>query len=227
MTSIDDLIRLCPPPASPPAVDWPAVESSLDRRLPTDYKQLATVYGPGSFCHFIRVHHPLSGLTGPAVADLQQQLQRDRDRNRSNFPVPHDPRLLVVAGVTDNGDQLFWIADPEDEPDNWCIAVNDRDGREWFTFEGTLTDFLVSVLSGETAVPQFPEGLLRGSMDFVPSAPRTSTPSPSSVPLPVDTNVIREWAWANGYDDLPPRGRVPAAIIDAWREANRDGEGGR
>jgi hypothetical protein len=221
VTSIDDLTRLCPPPADPPAVDWPAVESALHRKLPADYKRLATVYGPGSFCHFIHVHHPLSRLTAPWVAALQQQLQRDRDRNRPNFPVPYDPRLLVVVGVTDNGDYLFWITDPETEPDSWRIAVQDRDGREWFTFEGTLTGFLVSVLSGETAVPQFPESLLQGATDFVPSALRTPTPPPSPAPLPIDTNVIREWAWANGYDDLPPRGRVPAAIIDAWQRATR------
>ncbi|MGW6905840.1 Lsr2 family DNA-binding protein [Streptomyces sp. NPDC054940] len=217
MSGIDDLTCLCPPPADPPTVDWPAVESALGRRLPTDYKRLATVYGPGGFCRFIHVHHPLSGLTEARVAALQQQLQRDRDRNWSNFPVPYDPRLLVVVGVTDNGDHLFWIADPESEPDSWHIAVQDRDGREWFTFEGTLTDFLVSVLGGETAVPQFPEDLLRGGTDFVPSEPRTQAPPPTLVPLRIDTNAVREWAWANGYEDLPPRGRVPAAIIDAWR----------
>lgn len=223
MTSINDLIRLCPPPADPPAVDWPAVESALGRRLPADYKQLATVYGPGSFCHFIHVHHPLSGLTAPSVAAFQQQLQRDRDRNQPHFPVPYDPRHLVVAGVTDNGDHLFWITDPETDPDNWHIAVQDRDGREWFTFEGTLTGFLVSALSGEIAVPQFPESLRQGATDFVASAPRTPTPLPGPAPLPIDTNVIREWAWANGYADLPPRGRVPAAIIDAWKRATQGG----
>jgi hypothetical protein len=220
VTSIDDLSRLCPPPADPPAVDWPAVESTLGRRLPTDYKRLATVYGPGSFCRFLHIHHPLSGMTETAVTTLQEQLQRDRDRNRPYLSVPYAPQHLVVVGVTDNGDHLFWITDPETEPDNWRIAVNDRDGREWFTFQGTLTEFLVSVLSGETAVPQFPEGLLQGTTDFTPSAPRTTTTPPRPAPPLPDTNVIREWAWANGYDDLPPRGRVPAAIIDAWKDAH-------
>ncbi|AKJ15726.1 hypothetical protein ABB07_38465 [Streptomyces incarnatus] len=174
-----------------------------------------------AFAGFIRIFHPHGvtewvDLTGPAPTSMREQLQSDKAAGR---PVPHDPRSLFTMGVTDNGEHLFWITDPEDDPDAWPIAVNEARGPQWFTFNGTLTQFLVSVLSGETDVPQFPNSLRQAATAFIPSGPRITTPTPSATPLPTDTNVIREWARANGYD-LPPRGRVPAAIIDAWIQAN-------
>ncbi|WP_406120342.1 SMI1/KNR4 family protein [Streptomyces canus] len=128
MSSIDDLIRLCPPPAVPPAVDWTAAEDTLGRPLPRDYKELAATYGPGSFCNFLHVYHPSGSLTGPLAASLQEQLQRDRDQG--TFPVPHAPRHLLTAGVTDNGNYLFWITEPESEPDAWRIAINEARGHD-------------------------------------------------------------------------------------------------
>ncbi|MER6031017.1 histone-like nucleoid-structuring protein Lsr2 [Streptomyces sp. NPDC001851] len=222
MTSIDRLTRLCPPPADPPPVDWDAVEATLGFRLPEDYKQLAATYGPGAFAGFIRIFHPHGitewvNLTGSVPTTMQEQLQRDRAAGR---PVPYAPRSLFAMGVTDNGENLFWITEPRDDPDPWHLTVNEARGPGWYTFNGALTEFLASVLSGETDVPQFPVTLRQAATAFVPSAPHASAPpSPGSTPLPPDTNVIREWARANGYD-LPPRGRVPAAIIDAWTEAN-------
>ncbi|MFD0151147.1 histone-like nucleoid-structuring protein Lsr2 [Streptomyces sp. NPDC127132] len=57
-----------------------------------------------------------------------------------------------------------------------------------------------------------------------PSPPTTPTPTPiDTAPQPpthttADTNDIRAWARANGYD-VPDRGRMPVAILDAWRKA--------
>ncbi|MGW0423256.1 Lsr2 family DNA-binding protein [Streptomyces sp. NPDC003015] len=34
----------------------------------------------------------------------------------------------------------------------------------------------------------------------------------------VDTNAIREWARVSGHE-VPDRGRVPAALRDAWERA--------
>ncbi|MEU2931063.1 histone-like nucleoid-structuring protein Lsr2 [Streptomyces sp. NPDC007251] len=221
MTSIDQLTRLCPPPADPPPVDWNAVEATLGFRLPQDYKQLAALYGPGAFAGFIRVFHPRGvtewvNLTGPVPTAMREQLQSDQ---AAGLPVPHDPQSLFAMAVTDNGDHLFWIMEPGDDPDAWHIAVNEARGPQWSTFEGNLTELLVSVLNGETDIPQFPNGLRHAATTFIPSAPGVSATSPMATPAPTDTNIIREWARANGYD-LPPRGRVPAAIIDAWIQAN-------
>ena len=84
MTSFDDLVRLCPPPADPPRVDWNAVEGTLAIRLPEDYKQLAAAFGPGAFCNFMRVHHPHGATMGLShrldAATVRAQLEQDRNR---------------------------------------------------------------------------------------------------------------------------------------------------
>nr|WP_284060183.1 histone-like nucleoid-structuring protein Lsr2 [Streptomyces sp. AS02] len=194
-------------------------------RLPTDYKELATAYGPGRFADYIHLYHPHGhtqyvDLTGPMPTVIRAQLQKDYEQGTHPVPVP--PQHLFAMGVTENGEYLFWITSPSEDPDRWRIAVNEARGPRWFTFDGSLTDFLVAVLNGTTAVPQFPKDLLRPEPSFTPADPRARA-SPLS-PLPVTTSVrsdtIREWARANGYD-VPFRGRIPAAVRDAWEQATR------
>jgi hypothetical protein len=222
VSSIDDLTRLCAPPDAPPEANWSAAEeSALGRSLPRDYKELAATYGPGSFCDFIHVYHPSGSLTGPLAVSVQEQLQRDWDQG--TFPVPYDPRHLLVAGVTDNGNYLFWITEPESEPDAWRIAINEARGPEWYTFNGTLTEFLTAVLNGELDVPLFPKDVLYGGATFTPSRRDSGTPLSVPVGRSFDTNSIREWARANGYE-VPFRGRIPAAVRDAWERATQGGE---
>lgn len=224
MTGLDNLTQLCPPPATPPAVDWPAVETTLGLRLPDDYKHLASTYGPGAFCDFLRIYHPhaptpWANLTGPMPAALRDQFTQDRDQDR--FPVPHDPQALFAIGVTDNGNHLFWITTPHNAPDAWRITVNQPRGHDWYTFDGTLTDFLTAVLSRQVQVPVFPDDLLDGGVSFTP-APAQTAPAPASPPSSgrrIDSQAVRAWARANGYD-LPDRGRIPATILQAWEEAH-------
>ncbi|MGW2326516.1 Lsr2 family DNA-binding protein [Streptomyces sp. NPDC001700] len=224
MNAIDALVQVCPPPDDPPpGVDWASVEEGLGMRLPADYKRLADAYGPGTFADFIHIFHPHGpteyvDLTGPEPARARAQLQVDYDGG--THPVPYEPRHLFNMGGTDNGEDLFWITDPHGAPDTWRIAVNEARGPEWFTFDGTLSAFLASVLGGETAVPQFPGGLLSHSTDFVPYGPTLWVPPPQRPARPpVDTESIREWGRAHGYD-VPPRGRVPLVVREAWERAH-------
>nr|WP_202478366.1 histone-like nucleoid-structuring protein Lsr2 [Streptomyces sp. SID5470] len=186
--------------------------------MPRDYKELSAAYGPGSFCNFLHVYHPSGSLTGPLAASVQEQLQRDRDQG--TFPVPYDPRHLLVAGVTDNGNYLFWITEPESDPDHWRIAINEARGHDWYTYDGTLTDLLTAFLSGELHIPLFPTDVLHQGITFTPSRRDDAAPSAPPTSRSVDTNTIRAWARANGYD-VPDRGRIPAAIRDAWQRATQ------
>ncbi|MGW4690612.1 Lsr2 family DNA-binding protein [Streptomyces sp. NPDC004244] len=223
MTNLSALIRLCPPPRTEPdPIDWDLVETELGMQLPDDYKLLASTYGPGRFGDYIAIHHPhgvtpYSSLTGPMPSRVRAYLQDDYDHG--TYPVPYDPRHLFVIGSTDNGEYLFWITEPEDSPDTWRIAVNEARGPLWFTYDGTLTDFLTSVLSGTTDVPQFPDGLLDQPVEFVPAVPLSyeirQTPSRESI----DTETIRDWARANGFH-IPPRGRLPREVREAWEQAH-------
>ncbi|WP_078990894.1 SMI1/KNR4 family protein [Streptomyces sp. XY413] len=223
MTNLSTLTRLCPPPRSQPAsINWDHVETELGMRLPEDYKLLASTYGPGRFADYIGVQHPhgvtpYSTLTGPRPSQVRAYLQDDYDH--STYPAPYDPQHLFLIGSTDNGEYLFWITDPEDAPDTWHIAVNEARGPQWFTYDGTLTAFLTSVLTGTIRVPQFPDTLLDQPVRFVPAAPPSheirETPTRGSI----DTETIRNWARANGFS-VPPAGRIPREVREAWEQAH-------
>ncbi|WP_050799895.1 Lsr2 family DNA-binding protein [Streptomyces himastatinicus] len=122
-------------------------------------------------------------------------------------------------GGIGNGEKLFWVTDPLDAPDTWRIAGSEDRGLRWFTFDGTLTEFLVSVLSGETAVPQVPDELLEEPVEFAPSVPGPWVAVNVKTRPPVNTESIREWGRAQGYD-VPFRGRVPLVVLEAWERAH-------
>lgn len=223
MAAITDLVQICPPPPGPVSVDWGAVESAVGAELPADYKQLATVYGPGKFCEYLWVHHPHGptewvDLRGPLPATLRRRLRQDRATGA--FPVPHDPDNLFVCGVTDNGEYLFWVTDPADDPDAWRIAVNQARGPGWYTFDGGLVAFLAAAFSGRIEVPLFPDGLLDAGVGFTAGSPssrraraapissrrRRGLSIPTSFargPAPTDTNYPAE---AGFPPRLPKRG---------------------
>ncbi|MEU6170016.1 Lsr2 family DNA-binding protein [Streptomyces tanashiensis] len=224
MTSLTALTGLCPPPAVvPPAPDWPQVEDTLGTDLPQDYKDLITTYGPGQFCGFITLYQPhapseWADLTGPMPARLRGQIEEVRQAARNPWQLPHSPENLLAMGVTGNGDYLFWVTQPADTPNEWTVAVNEALRAPWFTYKGSLTEFLVSVLSGTASVPMFPKDLLDRTPAFTPSTLESSTPV-AAARTPVSTRAIRDWANANGYD-LPERGRIPIEIIEAWKQEN-------
>ncbi|MEE1798154.1 Lsr2 family protein [Streptomyces sp. JV176] len=226
MTWITELARLCPPPAdTPPAINWPEVESTLGMRLPADYKEIADTYGPGVFCGYLHLYHPHGqtpwvNLTGPMPATLRTQLEETPDRDHSR--APYAPQNLFAIGVTDNGEYLFWITDPQNAPDTWHITVNEARGTRWYTHDGTLTQFLTAVISGRTSVPMFPKDLLDQRPAFTPSTPATPQPPPSpaqSPNTPTPAQDVRAWARNHGYN-VPDRGRIPADIVDAWKKSN-------
>ncbi|MFJ3099433.1 Lsr2 family DNA-binding protein [Streptomyces hydrogenans] len=224
MTSLETLTHLAPPPASPTPTDWNAVETLLRMPLPADYKQLVDAYGPGSFCDFLHLSTPHRNkeavdLTGPMPARLRRQLEKDHDNDTHSMP--HRPEDLFAIGVTDNGNHLFWITTPRNQPDLWNITVNEADGHTWYTHDGSLTSFLVALLSGNEHPPVFPRDLLSRGAFFTPTPPADADTPPAPSPRGSVTNAtaIREWARSQGYD-VPDRGRIPAPIIQAWEQSH-------
>ncbi|WP_406130207.1 histone-like nucleoid-structuring protein Lsr2 [Streptomyces canus] len=55
---------------------------------------------------------------------------------------------------------------------------------------------------------------------FTPSRRDNAAPLAPPIGRSVDTNAIREWARVNGHE-VPGRGRVPAALRDAWERATQ------
>lgn len=56
----------------------------------------------------------------------------------------------------DNGDTVYWVKDPSDEPDSWTITGNAARNTNWPCFSSGLAAFLYVILSGRLSLPIFP-----------------------------------------------------------------------
>ncbi|MGH3118185.1 MAG: Lsr2 family DNA-binding protein [Streptomyces sp.] len=237
MTELDRLAELCPPPTrripEQPQPDWDTVERILGTRLPEDYKQLVEAYGPGQFNSFLSIYQPRSyaptdflDIEGETPS-IRAALERSRDW--TGEPMPYPVEALQPAGGTGNGDYLFWVTNQATDPESWAVAIKEPNGTRWFTFTGTITAFLTRFVAGDISVPMFPDGLLEEPPSFRPFEPSTGQASHltrqeiDAHSNTIDSQAIREWAWQHGYDDLPPRGRIPVEIRRAFDEAHETG----
>ena len=220
---LDALVRLMPPPTAPrnpgDADDWPQIELRLGRRLPSDYKAFVATYGCGRIGEFLNVMNPFSD--NPHVRDLPEamlKIYRDiRKFEHIPFSLHPEPGGLIPWGDTDNGDVLFWVADPPDDPDRWSIAVSEVRGPGWFRHPGPLVRFLREWLTG-TAVIEFM------------GDPTSATFEPSTPWAEVEARMEADRAtWQNlppiptqpdfgpGHPDWPP------TTIEGWVDAVRRG----
>ncbi|MEU4164180.1 SMI1/KNR4 family protein [Actinoplanes sp. NPDC026670] len=170
--TIQDLIELCPPPSRDGRadLDWPAFESRFGRSLPGDYREICTEYGPGQFGEFIFIYLPESDSVTQRIEIQSREASQDlRDLPEEDnlFDFPFSSEDLLLCGVTDNGDFIWWVTGSED-PDKWTVVVTEAGFGEWFHFEGGLADFLYAVLSGAVEVPLFPDDLLPLEVGFAP-----------------------------------------------------------
>jgi hypothetical protein len=79
----------------------------------------------------------------------------DQLRGRGEF-IPYGTEELLPVGKTDNGDTIYWVKRPDDEPDSWVVTVNAARRVKWSQFGGGIVVFLVEVLSGGHHVETFP-----------------------------------------------------------------------
>lgn len=143
MTAEEDLLRLVAPPADAQVeIDWLALEGRLGFRLPSDYKWLVGRYGAGSFDSFLHILQPDSPFE-PIV--LERSAARaveilDQLRGSGEF-IPYGTEELLPVGTTDNGDTIYWVQRPADEPDSWVVTVNAARGVKWPQFDGGIVEF--------------------------------------------------------------------------------------
>lgn len=170
--SIEALIEVVPPPAVPSEAfsgPWEPIEAALGKSLPQDYKDFVRLYGLGSFMEFLWVHVPDS-LSPYVRFDAQIRAVRALFQDYEGFDQPLWPTRggLLVFGVTDFGDYLFWLT--RGPPDEWPVVVWGRGLQKFEAFECGLAAFLAGVAKNEIVPEDFPEGecddLFRPSSDF-------------------------------------------------------------
>ena len=134
----------------PHTVDWAQAERRLGTALPTDYKQLAEIFGHGAFDGYFGplAADSLSGGNGIVTrAEGLAEFARARGERlyapHRLFPAPGG--LLHWAG-TEQGATFYWLTEGPD-PDRWPILSTEDDYREWHTFDGSTAEFVFRLLT--------------------------------------------------------------------------------
>ncbi|MDT0267681.1 SMI1/KNR4 family protein [Streptomyces sp. DSM 44915] len=159
MSVREELLRLVPPPEGVGVrVDWQALEEELGSRLPSDYKWLVERYGPGSFDNFLHVLQPTSPAPPIRLVSSADRAAEILDQLREKEDIPFATEELLPVAKTDNGDTIYWVTRPEDDPDAWTLTGNGARNTRWPRFDGGIVAFLVATLSGAHKMAIFPNG---------------------------------------------------------------------
>lgn len=151
---LSDLMQVLPRPAEPPErPNWRESEEILQTTLPPDFKDLLDVYGAGLVDDYLLLAAP--GCSND-VYDLIKLTSERAEANRSLWEFEDAPiemqderNRLVCWATTDNGEYLYWLVQPGDEPEKRRLLINDASGETWERYDMTVTQFLTAVLTGE------------------------------------------------------------------------------
>lgn len=114
--AVDSILALGVDTRDTQVVDWPAVETSLGRRLPSDYKRFIERVGPGQYGNIVVASPTHATAEIPAVHDLLTDL-RDwlAERYVDPPPVAPEPGGLLLWGRAPRG----WVCGLSEVSGGW------------------------------------------------------------------------------------------------------------
>ncbi|MFF4535330.1 SMI1/KNR4 family protein [Streptomyces aureus] len=144
---------LCEPATLERSWDWEAVEAELGAALPRDYRELVEAFGGGLLDEYLLLLEP--GCPHD-VYDLVKISAEREEANDSLWRFEGRPtemesggNRLICWATTDNGEYLYWLVQPGDNPDSRPTLINSESGEDWERYDMTVTRFLTAVLTGE------------------------------------------------------------------------------
>ncbi|WP_371601960.1 SMI1/KNR4 family protein [Streptomyces sp. NBC_01220] len=130
-----------PLPRTP--VDWQAAEQALGTRLPGDYKEIADLFGYGSFDTYLELLVPgVRGLDLVQWATSDAAYVDDLWRPHARFP---EPEGLLRWGSSEQELDFVWQTGAPD-PDEWTVLVR-TDFDTWERYDCGMGEFLVRLLT--------------------------------------------------------------------------------
>lgn len=152
-TPLAQLTHLVPPPSSGREKDWERVRQVVGTALPDDYKEFIRTYGGSNWDDYLYVLEPdcpnnsydLLTWNRHAMEDLEDLWEFEEKPEQLEEPGCH----LIPWATTDNGESLYWLVRPEQQPEHWTVMVNEARGGSWEHIELSCTGFLVAALTRE------------------------------------------------------------------------------
>lgn len=154
-----EFAALVGPPTEPSLpVDWDAVESWLKLRLPSDYKEVASVYGPLIIPKWARVYTPLSNgewwdwdYTDWLKETRQNCSSAVRVDVPAELPAFHPARGGLLAWGDYSPGSLFWDTSVSANPDEWPTVLYCREfpyvgNSPFHRYDMSMTEFLVAAI---------------------------------------------------------------------------------
>lgn len=162
---LEKLKRILPPPSKPfktgSSEEWDRLEETLGTGLPKDYKEFIGTYGAGGIDHFIWLFTPFVQDENVNFLKRSKVIRDAYLTLREQFPkyykhkIYPEPGGLLPLGVTDNGDELYWLT--EGEPAHWPIVVYETRSSVNYEYPMTVTEFLYKVIAKEMVCEAFPD----------------------------------------------------------------------
>jgi len=179
MQSIRELSNLVSPPDhlidKPSKAVWSKFEKEMQLKVPEDIKQLLETYGSGRFSDFLHLLVPDANNKYLCMKYKNdefstyynncQELAGEEDP-LSPYAVHPQQAGLVLWGVTDNGNFLFWYP----QGNSYKTVLTDWRLHLWEDYETNATDFLLQLFSGKLVSDVFPDDFpIIGEVNFEPS----------------------------------------------------------
>lgn len=131
-------------------VDWAAVEARIGTALPSDYKQLAELFGHGAFDGYLHLHVPGAGFESGDIVLHTEWLGEWARTHRSSLWEPYEvypvPGGVLEWAGSEQADQFYWLTEGPD-PDRWPILMREEIPDSWQRFDGTTAEFIYRMLT--------------------------------------------------------------------------------
>ncbi len=135
------------------------------------YKEFINTYGTGAVANFLWVLNPFTENKylhllnkGKIMADayITSKQRFPEDFRHKVYP---EPGGLLAWGATDNGDELYWLA--EGEPDGWPVIVYPPRASEYLEYAMPVTEFIYRITSREMICEAFPDDFSGEKPEFI------------------------------------------------------------
>jgi len=135
-------------------VDWSQMGRDLGVKFPADYRELLAIVPGVNIQNWLHLWHPLQRPLGSwrqRVTGWPRALEMFRElRPEFPFSTNREPGGLLPWGDVNDDYVLCWhMNGPVDQ---WPVVVVDYSLTEWELFQGSMSEFLVDLLSGATTV---------------------------------------------------------------------------